>query len=186
MNKRIVKTLILTLCLFSTIQVSFAIEDFSTDNITSPVHKKEYGKVQYNVKEFKKNTDAITNKFVNLNIQSAYDDMTRLILDNEGNDYYLMLLADKATSLGFFDLANVAFSKVSDYEIASVDSENTHKLYFPRVRLTRAEVIDLAEAFSNIQYNDRSREGIKDIQDKIQSLLTNDYEPRTIVMSCIQ
>ena len=174
MNKSILKTLILLFCFCAFGQIVFAIEDYSGQTVSS-AEKKEYGKVQYNVKEFKKNTDAISNKFMNLNIESAYNDMTRLILDNEGNDYYLMLLADKATSLGFFDLANIAFSKVSDYDIASVDSENTHKLYFPSVRLTRAEVIDLAEAFSNIQYNDRSLEAIKDIQSKIQSLITNDY-----------
>lgn len=177
MNKIILKNLICTvflLCLAA--QGVFAVEDYSlNENIPASVHKTEYGKIQYNTKEFKRNIDAVTNKFANLNIQSSYDDMMRLILDNEGNDYYMLLLADKATYLGFFDLANLAFSKISDYDIASVDSENTHKLFFPRFRMTRNEVIMLAEAFSNIQFNDRSSEAVKDIQDKIESIMNNDY-----------
>lgn len=174
MNKKLLNNFILSIALLSFgVQGVYSIEQPQDFN-TATVQKTEYGKVQYSAKEFKKNIDSISNKFANINIQSAYDDMMRMILDNEGNDYYLMLLSDKATGLGFFDLANIAFSKISDYEIASLDSENTHKLFFPKYRMSRQDVIVLAEAYSNIQYNDRSSEAVKDVLE-LQSLAENDY-----------
>jgi len=178
MNKQIYKNLIFSIVLIAVAAPIVFADDMLPQAENTPavsVQKTEYGKVQYSAKEFKKNADSVTNKFANLNIQSAYDDMSRMILDNEGNDYSLMLIADKASGLGFFDLADFAFSKISDYEIASVDSENTHKLFFPKYRLTRQEVISLAEAYSNIQYNDRSSEAIKDIPENISNIEENDY-----------
>ena len=135
----------------------------------------KYAKIKYSAKEFKSNLDAINNKFMNLNITSAYDDLSTMIMDNEGNDYHLLLLADKATALGFYDLASLAFSKISDCEIAKLDSENTHKLFFPKCKISTNDLNILAEAYSNIEYNDRSEEAIKDIKSKITDIDTNDY-----------
>lgn len=145
------------------------------ENISLPT-KYEYGKVQYDAKEFKESLESISNKFTNLNVQSAYDNMAEIISDNEGNDYYLMLLADKSTGLGFFDLANIAFSKISDFDLSKIDSDNTKKLYFPKYKMNSEEIITLAEAYSNIEYNDRINEAIKDINKVFSdSLSQNDY-----------
>ena len=135
----------------------------------------KYAKIQYSAKEFKSNLESVTNKFINLNISSAYEDITSMIMDSEDNDYYLMLLADKAVSLGFYDLATVAFSKISDCEIAKIDSDNTHKLFFPKYKLSTKEILTLSEAYSNIEHNDRAAEGIKDITEKVGNLEHNDY-----------
>ena len=92
MNKKLLNNFILSIALLSFgVQGAYSIEQPQDFN-TATVQKTEYGKVQYSAKEFKKNIDSISNKFANINIQSAYDDMMRMILDNEGNDYYLMLL----------------------------------------------------------------------------------------------
>ena len=135
----------------------------------------QYAKVQYSTKEFKKNLENINNKFVNLNIQASYNDLSRAIFDNEGSDYYIMTLADKSISLGFFDLADLAFSKVSDFEISNLDSENSHNLFFPKYDMTTKDIIFLAEAYSNIQYNDRSDEAVKAINSNLSNLDKNDY-----------
>ena len=158
MNKRIL--LLFSLLIF-TINCSFA------DDINIQPTKPHYAKIQYSTREFKSGLDAINNKFMNLNISSAYDDMAAMIIDSEENDYRLLLLADKATSLGFYDLANLAFSKISDYEIAKLDSENTNKLFFPKYKMDTNELTLLAEAYSNIEYNNRSEEAIKDIKSKL-------------------
>ena len=155
---------------------AFAENDLSPSygNVNLP-QKTQYGSVQYNAKEFKSDLDSINNKFTNLNIQSSYDNLLRMISDSENNDYYLMLIADKATSLGFFDIASISFSKISDYEIAKIDSENTTRLFFPKYKMTSDEIITLAEAYSNIEYNDRASEAVKDIMDKLTNLDQNDY-----------
>ena len=166
MNKRIL--LLLLICMF-TGNCSFA-----DDTTVQPI-RPHYAKIQYSTKEFKSGLEAINNKFMNLNILSAYDDMASMVMDSEENDYRLMLLADKATSLGFYDLANIAFSKISDYEIAKLDSENTNKLFFPKCKMNTNELTLLAEAYSNIEYNNRSDEAIKDIKSKLINIDNNDY-----------
>ncbi len=171
MNKKII--LLFTLCLIFGISKDVFAEEFE---VTNPANNHtQYGKVQYSAKEFKNNLDALSNKFNNINISSAYEDMSGMIIDSEGNDYYLMLLADKATGFGFFDLAELAFSKISDSEIAKIDSENTKQLFFPKYKMSTKEIISLSEALSNIEYNDRSSEAIKDIQSGITNFGTNDY-----------
>lgn len=144
------------------------------ENLSSP-QTTQYAKVQYDAKEFKYNLDSINNKFTNLNIQSAYDNLANMIQDSEGSDYYLILLADKSAALGFFDLAEIAFSKISDSEISRLDSENTIKLFFPKYKLPQDEIISLAEAFSNIEYNNRCEIAIKDIQNTSSDIKSNDY-----------
>ena len=135
----------------------------------------KYAKIQYSAREFKSGLEAINNKYINLNINAAYEDVSNMIMDSEENDYYLMLLADKAVSLGFYDLAALAFSKISDSEIAKIDSENTKKLFFPKYKLNTKDILNLAEACSNIEHNDRSSEAIKDIETKVGNLEHNDY-----------
>ena len=171
MNKKTLEIIILAGIVLGGAQV-FA-QPSGADNI--PAQKTQYGKVIYTAKEFKSSLDSIYNKFMNLNINSAYEDMSGMIIDSEGHDYYLMLLADKAVSLGFFDLAEQSFSKISDYDIAHIDSENTQKLFFPKYKMSADETVILGEAYSNIEYNDRSAEAIKDIQSKITNLAKNDY-----------
>ena len=173
MNKKLL--LLLVFAIIGANTTVFADDYGVPENNSNPNTQTQYGKIQYSAKEFKTNLEAISNKFMNLNITSAYQDMSEMIMDSEDNDYYLMLLADKATGLGFFDLAERAFSKIADYEIAKLDSENTHKLFFPQYKMTPAETIILAEAFSNIEHNDRSTEAIKDVITKTVNLDKNDY-----------
>ena len=153
----------------------FSVENFeSAQDLDALVQKTQYAKINYNAKEFKSAIDGIDNKYNNLNINSAYDDLNRLIFDSENTDYYMMILADKATSLGYFDLAKRAFSKITDYEIANLDCENTQRLFFPKYTLSMDETLLLAEAFSNIEHNDRSKVAIEDIN-KLNNVSFNDY-----------
>lgn len=151
-------------------------EDFDPERDMEPiVQRTQYAKIQFDAKEFKSALDAINSKFTNINISSSYDDLNRLIFDSEENDYYLILLADKATSLGFFDLANLAFSKVTDYDIARIDAENTKRLFFPSYKMSKDDIMTLAEAFSNIEYNDRCDIAVNEIKTKINNIDKNDY-----------
>ncbi len=140
----------------------------------TPSVKREYGRVQYKTKEFKTCLNQVDEKFNNLNINSAYEELNKLIFDYENNDYYLMILADKATNLGFFDLANIAFSKISDVEISEFNASNTKNLFFPKVVMDKEDIVFLAEAYSNIQHNDRKNEAIADVNSRFINK-NNDY-----------
>lgn len=160
--------------------VSFAPCGFAEGNNT------QYAKIQYSAKEFRTDLNSVNSKFTNLNVNSAYCDLSGMILDSEGRDYYLMLLADKATSLGFFDLAQLAFSKIGDSEISHIDYENSKRLFFPKYKMSSDEIIMLGEAYANIEYNDRSAEGIKDILTKIKNIDANDYANYLLALGYIK
>ena len=172
MNKQNLNILVLL-----TMLASLAVPSVSADEVSHivPVQRTQYAKIQYTAKEFKSALDSLDKKFMNLNIQTVYEDMSGMILDNEGHDYYLVLLADEAVNFGFFDLAKLAFSKVSDYDIAHIDSENSQRLFFPKYNMKTDDIIVLAEALSNIEYNDRSSEAIKEILEKVNNIDKNDY-----------
>ena len=182
MSKTFKSLIFLCLISFLTIGVSFAADEVSQ---TTPATKKEYGRVQYQTKEFKYNLTRVDEKFNNLNITSAYEELNKLIYDNENSDYYLMILADKAVDFGFFDLANIAFSKISDIEIVSFDSENTRKLFFPKTEMNRDDIVFLAEAYSNIQHNDRKSEAIADISARFIDN-SNDYANYVLAMGYLE
>ncbi len=158
---------------------------FAVDLPDSPSAKKEYGRIQYQTKEFKTSLNQVDDKFKNLNINSAYEDLNKLIYDNENNDYYLMILADKSVNFGFFDLANIAFSKISDIEIVSFDSDNTRKLFFPKTRMSREDIVFLAEAYSNIQHNDRKNEAIADVSSRFSDC-SNDYADYILALGYLE
>ena len=172
MNKKIINILLLSTVMAGVTMPTVFAEEASH---IAPVQKTQYAKIQYTAKEFKSALESLNKKFMNLNVQTVYEDMSGMIIDSEGHDYYLMLLADKAVSFGFYDLAKLAFSKVSDYDIAHYDSENSQKLFFPKYNMKTDDIITLAEALSNIEYNDRSSEAIKDILDKVTNIEKNDY-----------
>lgn len=158
----------------------------ASDNVVQNLSaKKEYGRILYQTNEFKSGLAHIDEKFKNLNINSAYEDLNKLIYDNETNDYYLMILADKAVDFGFFDLANIAFSKISDVELATFDTENTRRLFFPKTLMTREELVFLAEAYSNILHNDRVPEAIADILARFNDY-NNDYADYVLSMGYLE
>ena len=173
MNKLAATVFVFAFLVFNPLCV-WAIDDIENSGIP-PAEKTEYGNIQYTAKEFKKSLFSVAEKFVNLNIRSAYDDLSKMIMDNESSDYYLILLADKASELGFFDLSDLAFSKITDCDIAAYDSGSSHKLFFPKCNLSRSEILVLAEALSNIRFNDRSSDAVRDITEKITNLDENDY-----------
>jgi tetratricopeptide (TPR) repeat protein len=176
MNKsfRYLTIFFLFVILFS--NVCFAENGDSTDV------KKEYGRIQYQTREFKTNLDQLDEKFNNLNVNSAYEELNKMIYDNENNDYYLMILADKATNFGFFDLAKIAFSKISDLELVSIDADNTRKLFFPKVSMDKDDIVFLAEAYSNILHNDRNQEAVVDVLSRFSGEL-NDYADYILAMA---
>src|SRR5574344_727251 len=131
--------LLIVLCFSQICSISNADPTFTSD-----VTKTE----QINVSEnttFKKNFNDAISKFENLNIKISYVDFKELINTNQNNDFLLILLADKTAELGFYDLSNLAFSKISDFDISEINSDNIHKFYFPKVSLTKEDTITLAE-----------------------------------------
>lgn len=114
-------------------------------------------------------------RFIQCNVKSSYMDFRVLIQTIEPNDYAYMQLADKMADLGFFNLSDLALSKVADEDISYVIADDIKRFYYPSVKLEHKDEIYLAEIFSNIIYNTQSKEAAAELLKNEQLLKTSDY-----------
>lgn len=114
-------------------------------------------------------------KYMKSNIHSSYNDFRVLIDSVTPNDYIYMRLTKEMASIGFFNLSELAMSKIQDDNIASLLEEDVKTYYFPSSGITQKDQIYLAEMYSNIMYNDQSREVAAELSKQTSLLLESDY-----------
>ncbi len=114
-------------------------------------------------------------KFMQSNIRSSYQDFKILIDNVVPNDYIYMRLSKEMAAIGFFSLAELSMSKIQDDKIASLLEEDVKNYYFPNYQLTYKDQIYLAEIFSNIMYNNQSREATGELLKQNSLLSESDY-----------
>jgi len=114
-------------------------------------------------------------KFINSNIRSSYSDFRVLIDSITPNDYVYMRFTQEMASIGFFNLAELAMSKIQDEELASLLENDVKRFYFPAGNLTQKDQFYLAEVYSNIMYNDQSREATSELMKHSTLLVESDY-----------
>lgn len=103
------------------------------------------------------------NKFALANTGAAHDDFKHIIETSSNRDFYLLDRAITLAEYGFFDLTDAIFSKIDDYDIAQNYIKDIKNFYYPAQRLEESELIHLAEAYSNIKYNNYAQETVLDI-----------------------
>lgn len=184
MIKKCLATLVILL--MATSQTCFAkevstSEDFDkmTINLLDPSMKVSQLSINFNIvisqieafNEFIKATD----KFKQSNVEVAYDDY-KYILDNiDTNDFGYTLMASKLADYGLFYLSDYACKKMSDVEITKNHVDNIQKFFYPAKRLPYSEEIYLAEAYSNIMFNDQSKETMEELVQNGELLENFDY-----------
>jgi len=114
-------------------------------------------------------------KFMQSNIRTAYQDFKILIDNVVPNDYVYMRLTQEMASIGFFTLAELSMSKIHDNSISELIEEDVKNYYFPNYTLTYKDQIYLAEIYSNIMYNDQSRECTNELLKQTALLADSDY-----------
>jgi len=114
-------------------------------------------------------------KFIQSNVRSSYQDFKMLIENVVPNDYVYMRLTQEMASIGFFSLAELSMSKVQDNQISSLLEDDVKTYYFPNYPLTYKDQIYLAEIYSNIMYNDQSREATGELLNQTSLLTESDY-----------
>jgi tetratricopeptide (TPR) repeat protein len=116
-----------------------------------------------------------TDKFVQCNIRSSWEDFKTLINTAQENDFLYISFADKMADLGLFDLANLAVSKIKDKDIAGVSIDAMKRFYYPEKPLKLDDELFLAETYSNILYNNQSFEATNELIQNAQLMSTSDY-----------
>lgn len=119
--------------------------------------------------------DDATDKFVQSNIRTSWEDFRNLIKTTPDNDFLYMSFANKMADLGFFDLAEYAVSKIKDKDIAGLSIDAMKRFYYPRRKLKREDELTLAEAYSNILYNNQSTEAINELLKNDNLMCNSDY-----------
>lgn len=114
-------------------------------------------------------------KFMQSNVRASYQDFLMLIDNITPNDYIYMRLTQEMAAIGFFSLSELAMSKIKDEEISSLLEEDVKNYYFPSYKLTHKDQIYLAEVYSNIMYNDQSREATSELMKQLTLLSESDY-----------
>lgn len=123
-----------------------------------------------------KNQYAIAmDKFIKSNVRSSYTDFRVLIDSVSPNDYVYMKLTEEMASIGFFNLAELAMSKIEDNSLAALLEDDVKNFYFPSANLTQKDQLYLAEMYSNIMYNDQSREATAELGKQSTLLMESDY-----------
>lgn len=164
--------------------------DEMTINLLDPSMKVSQLSINFNIvvsqiqafNEFIKATD----KFKQSNAQAAYDDF-KFILDNIGtNDFGYTLMASRLADYGLFYLSNYACKKMSDTDITNNHVENIQKFFYPKKRLPYNEEVYLAEAYSNIMFNEQSKETMEELLANSDLLENYDYANYVLALAAFK
>ena len=89
--------------------------------------------------------------------------------------YAYMQMAEKMAGIGFFNLSDLAASKIDDKNLSDFLIGDVKLYYFPSSKLKIDDEIYLGEVFSNIIYNDQSREATAELVKNTPLLSQSDY-----------
>jgi predicted Zn-dependent protease len=174
--KKLLLTIAIIIFAGSTLQV-FA-EDFNGATLTpqdTSLENIETKHASLTKNDLKSQYDIAFDRFVQSNVKAAYDDYKILIETMTPSDYAYMNVAEKMASIGFFDLASVASSKISDKDYSYILVDDIQRFYYPTKQLKKDDELYLAEVFSNITYNDQSREATAELVKNTMLLANSDY-----------
>lgn len=114
-------------------------------------------------------------RFMQSNIKSAYMDFKVLIETMDENDYAYMKMAENMADIGFFDLSDLAASKIEDKTLSDFLLGDIKLYYGTSKKLKSDDEIYLGEVFSNIIYNDQSREATSELVKNSTLMNESDY-----------
>lgn len=148
----------------------------------SDAYKKEVVIPSFELKKATLTKNSIKNqytiamdKFTKSNVRSSYADFKVLIDSVTPNDYVYMRLTQDMASVGFFNLAELAMAKIQDDSLSSPFEDDVKKFYFPSEKLNKQDQLYLAELYSNMRYNDQSREATTELSKQTALLADSDY-----------
>ena len=176
----IISILITTLCSNSVLAL-----DLGDVKLINPIENGDFyipNQPTYSVKRGSLTKNSVKNqykialdKFMQSNVRSSYQDFKILIENVMPSDYIYMRLTQEMASIGFFSLAELSMSKIKDNEISGLLEEDVKNYYFPNATLTHKDQMYLAEIYSNIMYNDQSKEATSELMKQTSLLTESDY-----------
>ncbi len=109
------------------------------------------------------------NRFAQNNIKASYDDFNDLIQRATHDDYVFLVYAMKMAEYGFFDLADNLINKLDSNVFTSSYVKDIRKYYYPSALVNSKDIIYLADAYSNIMYNNMAIETTSELLNSNQA-----------------
>ncbi len=125
-------------------------------------------------------------RFMQSNVKSAYADFKILIETMSPSDYGYMQIAERMADIGFFNLSELAASKIDDRTLSDFLIDDIKSYYFPSKKLKQDDEVYLGEVFSNIIYNDQSREATEELVKNTSLLAESDYANYVVALGYLK
>ena len=109
------------------------------------------------------------NRFAQNNVKAAYDDFSDLIDRASHDDYVFLVYGIKMAEYGFFDLSDALINKLDSNIFTSSYIKDIKKYYYPSALVSQKDLIYLADAYSNIMYNNMAIETTSELLNSNQA-----------------
>ena len=98
------------------------------------------------------------NRFIQSNVKASYDDFYDLVQKANHDDYVFLLYGIKMAEYGLFDLSDELIEKLDNNHFTASYIKDMKRYYYPSSILSQKDIIALADAYSNIVYNNMALE----------------------------
>ena len=98
------------------------------------------------------------NRFIQSNVKASYDDFNDLIQKANHDDYVFLLYGIKMAEYGLFDLSDGLIERLDNNHFTASYVNDMKKYFYPSSMLNQNDIIGLADAYSNIVYNNMALE----------------------------
>jgi len=121
------------------------------------------------------------NRFAQSNVKASYDDFNDLIQRASHDDYVFLVYAIKMAEYGFFDLSDDLIKKLDSNGFTASYIKDIKKYYYPSSMVSQRDLIYLADAYSNIVYNNMAIETTSELLNSTQAS-ESDYKNYLIAL----
>ena len=121
------------------------------------------------------------NRFIQSNVKASYDDFNDLIQRASHDDYVFLVYAIKMAEYGFFDLSDDLINKLDANDYTGSYIKDIRKFYYPSAMVNSKDIIYLADAYSNIVYNNMAIETTSELLNSTQAA-ESDYKNYLIAL----
>ena len=115
------------------------------------------------------------NRFAQSNVKASYDDFNDLIQRTSHDDYVFLVYGIKMAEYGFFDLSDTLINKLDINNFTASYIKDIKKYYYPSAMVSQKDLIYLADAYSNIMYNNMAIETTSELLNSTQAA-DSDYK----------
>lgn len=121
------------------------------------------------------------NRFAQSNVKASYDDFNDLIQRASHDDYVFLVYGIKMAEYGFFDLTNDLLTKLDKNGFTESYIKDIKRFYYPSSMVSQRDIIYLADAYSNIVYNNMAIETTSELLNSAQAS-ESDYKNYLIAL----